>query len=281
MKIINFACITIFLFTVFTTAALAQKMKAEDVLAKHLDSIGTADARAAAKTLITVGNGTAQFMSTKDQVMQGRIVFASEGNKDFLGMNMNSNFYTGEKFAFDGKSIFVGYIYQNNRSVLGNFVQSNGSMISDGLIGGTLSTSWAMTNLSNSKAKLSFGGVKKIDGKELYAIGFSRKGGGDLDITLFFDKQTFQHVRTEYTRVSSAAIGLRPEQSSGFKESRYKLVEEFSDFKPEGSLTLPHSYRMFYSLSGQQGTTEIEWKFTLTEFAVNQKLDATTFTPKN
>lgn len=62
-------------------------------------------------------------------------------------------------------------------------------------------------------------------------------------------------------------------------KTRYGLTEEFSDFKTENGLTLPRKYRLFYSATGQQGTTEIEWMFVLNEFAYNQKLDPKTFEP--
>ena len=77
--------------------------------------------------------------------------------------------------------------------------------------------------------------------------------------------------------MSSAGIGVRPETSSQYIETRFKIVEEFGDHRPEVGLTLPHSYRILYSTSGQSGTVEIEWKFALTEFAKNQKFEPTTF----
>ena len=129
----------------FAISGFGQKMKAEDVIAKHLASIGSVDARSAAKTFVSVGTGTAQFKSTKDQVVQGRIVLASEGVNSFLGMNMNSNLYVGETFAYNGKDAFVGFVNLSARSVLGNFVQSNNTLLSEGLIGGTLSIAWALT----------------------------------------------------------------------------------------------------------------------------------------
>src|SRR4029078_7883379 len=110
-----------------------------------------------------------------------------------------------------------------------------------------------------------------------YALGYSPKGGGDITVTMYFDKDTFRHVRTEYKRTSSAAIGLRPEQSSGFSESRLKVTEDFTDFKAEKGLMLPHTYKLVYSISGQNGTTEIEWNFKLNEFAFNQKHEPKTF----
>lgn len=267
------------LFTVLLTAnfAFAQKLKAEDVLAKHLASIGTETARAAAKNQIIVGEAVIKFISRRDPAVVGRIVMASDGAKNFLGMSLNSTNYPQEKFTFDGKDSNVGFVKDGIRSVLGNFVSSNGKLLSESLFGGVLNTSWVLRDTTNKKAKLSFDGIKKINDKEVYALSYLGKVG-DVDITLYFDKEDFRHVRTEYKRTSSAAIGTRPEQSSGFSETRLRLTEDFSDFKTEGGLTLPHGYHILYSTTGgANGTTEIDWTFKLTNFAFNQKFADNTF----
>lgn len=257
----------------------AQKIKAEDVIAKHLDSIGTAEARAAARNMIVVGAGTSKYLSTADISSDGRIVIASEGPKFFLGINLTltSNRFADELFTFDGENGGAAIPRQGRRSNLGTFVQANKMMIDQGLFGGELSIGWVMENISANKGKLAFAGIKKIDGNEMYALDYTRKGGGDIDVTLYFDKATFRHVRTEYKRMSSAGIGVRPETSSQYIETRFKIVEEFGDHRAEAGLMLPHSYRIFYSVSGQSGTVETEWKFALTEFATNQKFDPATF----
>lgn len=261
----------------FSGLIFGQKMKAEDVIAKHLDSIGTAERREAVKSQIFVGDTTVKYITQKNQTTVGRIVLASSGVKNFWGMTLSSSDYPSEKFSFDGTKAKVGIVRVGNRSILGNFVASNNFLLEEGLLGGALSTSWSLRNLEERKAKVSYDGTKKIDGKEVYAIGYSVKGGGDLDVTLYFDKTTFRHVRTEYKRTSSAGIGLNPNQSSGFSETRLKVVEEFSDFKESEGLTMPHTYVLFYSISGQNGTTEIEWKSNLTESAFNQALSDSTF----
>jgi hypothetical protein len=216
----HFKLSALFALFVLVAPALAQKMKPEELLAKHLDSIGTAEARASVKSLIAVGDVAAKFISQKNQVVQGRIVLASAGEKNFFGMNLNSSVYSGEKFSYDGKKAKIGVVQAGAYSILGNFIKSNSMVLEESLLGGTLSTSWALLNSAEKKAKLSYDGAKKIDGREVYALGYSPKGGGDVDIVLYFDKETFRHVRTEYKRISSAGIGTRPEQSSGMSESR-------------------------------------------------------------
>jgi hypothetical protein len=258
-------------------AVVGQKMKPEDVIAKHLESIGTAEKRSAVTSMLVVGDVLVTFVTQKNQTAQGRLVVASSGEKIFLGMNLNAVDYPLEKFSFDGKDAKVAYVRTTERSTLGNFILSNKLLLEESLLGGTLSTSWALANLSPTKAKVSFGGQKKIDGQEVYMLSYSPKGGSDVDVDLYFDKATFRHVRSEYKRISSAGIGLRPEQSSGFIETRIKMTEDFGDYRDEGGLALPHSYKITYSISGQNGTSEVQWKFDLTQFAFNQKLDDKTF----
>lgn len=269
------------MLSVFLTGggvAFSQKMKAEDVLAKHLEAIGTAQKRLLLKSQITVGDAVVNFVSPKTPSAQGRIVLASAGEKNFWGLSTNRPEYPSEKFSFDGNKTQVGFVQLGTRSVLGNFILSNKMILEEGLLGGTLSSSWALLDMTSKRAKLSFEGTKKIDGKEAYVLGYSAKGGGDVNVNLYFDKETFNHVRTEYRRTSSASIGSRPEDSSRNIETRLRVTEDFSEFKPENGLNLPHNYRLMYSVEGQRGTTEIEWLFKLTNFAFNQNLAADTFT---
>ncbi len=262
----------------FANSTFAQKMKAEDVIAKHLDSIGTNAPRAATKSQIVVGDAQIKFITRKTTPVVGRIVIAAAGEKNFWGMNLNSTDYPSEKFSYDGNKAKVAFTRTGFRSILGNFVLSNNALIKDGLLGGTLSHSWSMLNTANNKAKISFDGTKKVAGKEAYVLGYSPKGGSDVDIKLYFDKETFRHIRTEYKRVSSAGIGASPEASSRYSENRITLTEDFSDFKPEGNITLPHGYRISYLTTGtSNGSTEIEFIFNLTQFAFNQNLAANTF----
>ncbi len=267
----------VLLLIAFAASVPAQKLKAEDVVSKHLDSLGTAESRTAIKTRVAVGDATAKFISSKNQIVQGRVVFASEGTKNFIGMNMNSTLYLGERFSYDGKNANVAFVQLNNRSILGNFVQSYDFMLTESTLGGTLASSWVLLQMAGNKGKLSSDGIRKIDGREYYVLGYTKKGGGDLDVAFYFDKETFRHTRTEYKRTSSARIGLTPEASSGFSETKYKITEDFSDFKAENGLTLPRKYRLFYSTTGEQGTTEVEWSFVINEIAFNHTLDPKTF----
>lgn len=258
--------------------ACAQKVTKEEVVTKHLESIGSGPAVGHIRNRLIVGVVVVTFVSQRNQRAEGRVVFASEKEKNYFGTKLNASDYSGEQFRFDGANSAIGYANLGTRTVLGNFVQSNNWMVADSIFGGVLASSWVLMRNADV-AKLSFDGVKKVGGKDAYVLAYSRKGGSDVDVRLYFDKETYRHVRTEYKRTSSAGIGTSPDQSSGFSETRIKLTEDFSDFRDESGLTLPHRYRITYGVTGQRGTTELLWDHVLSNFLFNQNLDASTFSP--
>lgn len=268
----------LFVLSVFLSATIvsAQKLTAEEILAKHLESIGTKEARAAVKTQIAVGEGEYRIVSKKNIVVPGRGMFASSGGKNYFGMNFQAADYQLDQFSYDGDKARASFVRAGQRSLLGNFVLSNDAVIRESLLGGTLATSWALLDMTAKKAKLSYDGTKKIDGRETYVLEYSPKSS-DLAIRLYFEKDTFRHVRTEYKRTFSAGIGRTANDSAKFDESRLTVTEDFGDYKKEKDLTLPHSYRLNYTTIGQNGTSEVEWAFNFTEFAFNQKLEDKTF----
>jgi hypothetical protein len=256
-----------------------QKMTAETVIAKHLDSIASAEKRSAVTSFIAVGDAKVEFISPKEQPAAGRIVMASQDGKLFYGMMFSSPTYPHEKIIYDGNKTFVAVVNAGNRSVFGNFLQSSSGIVSHGVFGGVLSNSWFLNSTPEARGKLRYEGTKKIGGKEVHSVSYQPKGGSDVEMTLFFDAATFNHVRSEYKRTNSAGIGRTIDESARQSESRLRLVEDFSDFKQFEGITLPHKYKLHYTVTSGRGTTDIVWTFDLNEFAINQKLDPSTFDP--
>jgi hypothetical protein len=144
-------------------------------------------------------------------------------------------------------------------------------------MGGALSSAWPLLNLSAQRVKLESGGTKKIDGKPTFEIKYSPRTGSSVQISLFFDQETFRHVRTEYTQVISAGIGANINASGAQRPRRYKMIEDFSDFQKEGGLTLPHTYKITLELDTPGGTFAGDWQLTLTQFNFNQAIPPSTF----
>ncbi|HKP70745.1 MAG TPA: hypothetical protein VJV05_15765 [Pyrinomonadaceae bacterium] len=271
-------CLTGTLTVLFLVAsfASAQKLKPEEIIAKHLEAIGTAEARAAVKSQTIVGDAKVVFVSQKNMAAQGRVVMASAGPKNFFGLQLNAVDYPGEKFSFNGTKTAISALMNGKRSVFGDFVDANELGVRESLFAGVLASSWAMNDIASKKVKLG-SGSKKIDGKEYYTVDYNPKSGSDFDITLYFEKDTFRHARTEYKRTKSGGIGNNPNQSSQITQNVLKVVETYSDFRDEKGLMMPHVYKLNYSETGQGGSVEIEWEYALNDFQYNQPLDEKTF----
>lgn len=245
----------------------------ETLIARHLESIGSAEARAAVRSRVTTGTVVSTVRLGGAGQLQGRAVLASTGNKSLIGMTFNDIKYSNENMAFDGKTVTVGQFTPGTRSPLGNFLLSFDMVLKQGLLGGTLSSAWPLLDLRATNPKLKYAGTKKVNNQQICVLNYYPRDSSFLGITLFFDAETFQHIRTEYEKVVNASMVTQNEVAASQQETRYKLTEEFSDFKKEGGLSLPHTYRLQLSISNQRGSLLQDWAFTLTQFAFNEALD--------
>ncbi len=261
----------------------AQKLAPEEIIAKHLDSIGSREKLTSVKNQLVLGD-VELIIKGSSVPVNGKIVIFSAATKNIWGMNLNSNDYPLDRFGYDGKDTRVGFTRPGVRSVLGGFIYSYTELLKEGLLGGTLTSSWALLNTDLRKPKLSYEGTKKIDGREAYVLSYSVKGGSDLDTKMYFDTKTYQHLRTEYNRIISARQGSTVDNSAGQGEDRYRLIEKFSDFKKAGDLTLPTKYNLSYEYSSSaairtanNAARYFEWKFNITNFSYNQPADEQAF----
>jgi len=281
---------------------LAADTKAEDVVAHHLDSIGTAAARAAAKTLIVQGSGDFKILVGGGGELQGTSALVSEGRKMILMVKLPNNDYHGEQFVTDGSKVSVAATTSNHGwSDFGQFVRTQDQIVHEGLLGGELTTAWALANLAENKAKLSFDGEKKVDGRELYQLTYHSKKRDELVIHLYFDPETYHHVLTTYSITLAAGLGgFSPSlsdqagltsssnpggadvtQSASQRQTRYTIEERFSDFKTQEGLTLPSKDSIRFTEELQNGTTKVYgWDLTAEEVSLNRPLDPKNFQVK-
>ena len=262
---------------VHTTTSSADKLTPEQIVAKHLDSIGTTKARASVTTRIIAGKSLVNFRTQPAGQASGRAVLASEGLKSLIGMSFPSPVYPREQLGFNGKSFLAAYTTPGVRSSLGSFLMTHDLIFKQGLMGGTLSATWPLLDLAARNPRLEYAGLKKVDNRMMHELRYFAHGGSDLEIKLFFEENTFLHVRTEYERVIAASIGTRSEIDAKDKETRYKMVEEFADFKNEGGLNLPHNYKIKLSVDQSGGTFLADWEINLIQFTFNEPIDPNSF----
>lgn len=254
-----------------------EKISSEEILLKHLDSISKTADRTTIKSTLVIGTSKASFRGKGAGFADGIVVLASEDEKNLIGMKFNNSDYPFEKMGYDGNKYSVGQVRPGIRSVLGEFLRLHGFILENGIMGGTLSRSWILLNFNEKKGKLKYSGIDTVQDKKLYKLKYSPKKGGDLDISFFFDTETFRHVRTEYKRVITSSMGTGVDNSAGQSEIRYTMIEEFSDFKAENTLNLPHNYRLFLEIISGSGTVSYDWNMDLQKFTFNNPIDPKEF----
>jgi len=260
------------------------KLTPAELIAKHLESIGSADVRARNHGTQIKGAFVLSAKQGGAGETQGQVLMFSQGSQNAL----NLLFEGDEKmaFAFDGNKTTVTQFRPGRHTPLEQFFAEYSDLIKEGLIGGTLSESWALLSSQEKNPKLEYAGLKKIDNQQLHALKYSLRKNPDLKITLYFDAETFRHVRTEYDRTIYTTEQQRIPGGPGRLPSagnerqatqRLTARETFADFKPEGGLNLPHDYKFELSVQSQTRPMLIDWAFNLTDFKFNLPLDAKQF----
>jgi len=284
---------TVFFCLVFSGAVSSgrinrsdQKLTASEVVAKHLDSLGPADARAKLHATQFKGTCTISVRQGGAGQVEGPVVMVSQGDQNLISMTFDSPDYPLEAFKYDGKKFTGTQVRPGRRTALGNFFVTHEILFKEGLVGGVLSSSWPLLNVEGKSPRLEYLGIKKIDGKDLHALKYVPRKGSDIKITLYFDTANFRHVRTDYQRViyesEQRKIGggggaMPPAQDQRSANARIEASEEFSDFKLEGGLNLPHNYKFHLAIQSEAAPALVDWEINLTEFVLNPQLDAKWF----
>ncbi|MCO6511664.1 MAG: hypothetical protein J5I65_12820 [Aridibacter famidurans] len=252
-------------------------MEAEELVSKHLASIGSEEARKKITSMTAAGPTKAVFKGRGTGETSGVVVLASQGRKNLIGMKFPTPDYPHERMGYDGNDFTVAFVVPGQRSELGEFLKTNDRSFKNGILGGVLSTSWELLDYSDERGELESCKTTKIDKVAVYRCRYKPDGGSDLKIEMFFDANTFRHVRTEYSRVVSARQGASIDDSARQQEERYELIEEFGNFSEESGLMLPHSYTIKYEKQTGQGTRLYTWTMDLQQFQFNNDIDPKEF----
>src|ERR1043166_9257039 len=140
----------------FARPAVAQKITSEQLILRHLESIGNAKARAAITTRIISGTAQVIIRTTPAGQAIGRAVLASEGNKQLFGMSFPSPVYPREQLAFNGVNFMAAFATPGARSVLGNFLVTNDTIFKQGLMCGVLSAGWPLVDAEKRQVNLDY-----------------------------------------------------------------------------------------------------------------------------
>jgi hypothetical protein len=260
------------LSTFSQTSGKMAKLTSDEIVAKHIASIGTPEAIAAAKSRVMVGEGSLKMKLGGIGHGGGPAQIASQNNMFLLVIILSAINYPYEKVGFDGKNLTVGRP-EGRRTELAEFLKSHTGIVKDGLFGGVYSAAWPFLPNVAKKPKMS-ASVVETGGKQFHKLEFS-PSGGNVRAVLTFDANTFQHVMSEYTY--SIAPRISRVGNSSQKPNYYTLTERFSDFAKAGDLVLPMNYTIDYSSSEDEGANWSQWNIRTKQVYYNEVLDASVF----
>jgi hypothetical protein len=254
------------------------KPKPDEIIAKHIASLGTAEAIAAAANRKSEGTAQARRVQSTFTTVMGKSFLASTKDMNLLLMLFEASSnddYKTERIAFDGSKLNIPFVTASSRSAIGSFTFEYPEIVKQGLLGGALFSSWALFDKANKVSKFEYQGKEKIGDLETYKVKLIPKGGSVLTIKLYFDAQTFRHVRTEYQRTITAGTVTVDEGRA--TEPRYKLIEDFSDFLPISGVTLPTTYKITFRVDTAQRGREFEWLMKFNRFVFDEQIPAEVF----
>src|SRR5712692_3921556 len=105
-------------------------MKPEDLVTRHLEALGSAEARVAAKTRVVQGAAVYRILVGGGGHLDGKTGLVSEGRKLRFMVKLPQNDYKGESVAFNGDAIQVAHSNANqSRSPFSSFVSSQDAIL--------------------------------------------------------------------------------------------------------------------------------------------------------
>ena len=263
-------------FCLFTSVTPAKKLKKEELVSLHLNSIGENLAR---KTRLAQGVGTMDIRVGGSGRLAGPAVFVSEGTMLRTSFRFGHSTYAEETAIRNGDKVEVRHITPGQRSQLGDALWNNlPRLMQEGLYGGVLGTDWALLDVKGRRSKLNYRGLKDFDDKKVHQLQYRMRKGVDYNITLYFEPETYRHIASRYRLIVPAGMGRRIENIPGSgagpaggsataprvadpeSRSRITLEERFQDFKDVDGLTLPHTYRLTVNQSLQQSSFVGHWE---------------------
>jgi hypothetical protein len=281
------------------TYAKDKKPTAEEVVAKHLESIGSPEVLAGIKSRSATGLVSLRRpVGTVPQILpesgkrtdDNNLLVASEGRNLGMVMKFYDQDYVGEHLAFDGKDVTIAYVYSTmkstfaapsnlnrgfvgipldlNKGLLGGFIDRSKGLLSEGFISGTLSTAWPLLNTAERKCKLQYE-LKDYSGVKLHQLTYIPKSRRNLDkivVHMFFNFESYRHVMTEYLYM-------------GLTNPEIIVLEKFGSYRNVDGLMLPHSYSIEFNV--WRGTTPTLWSFEIKQLIHNGPIDPQVFHVKN
>jgi hypothetical protein len=235
--------------------AKKKKLKPEELVSLHLQAIGAAER----DTCLADGSGVLTILRGGGGALKGPAKFLSEGRKLRMSILFNRSDYPAEEVSFDGNEVDVSQMSPGRRSPLGEFLYQYDEIVTEGLFGGVLSTGWSLLGVDERKPKLKYEGLKKVDDVEYHALRYRPRKRSDVEIRVYFDPQTYQHLMTIYKLRIEPFGGRTMDERALQAVVRYDVRESFAEFKEVGGLTLPSEWIVDYTREVGTNIDMLRW----------------------
>ena len=241
------------------------KITTDELIAKHLASLGTPEARAAAHSCGV--DGATRYVVTLGGAgqVEGSLKLGSDGRKMRLVMRFSTPYYMGEDFVSDGSKVNIAPIISGKQTILSAFFLRRTELLQEGLFGGTLTSAWPLLDLKAMKPNLRYTGLHKVDGRDLHELIYEpRKSAGDVHIRLYFEPDTFRHVMTVYdgrglvSKQQTVSTTARSASGIVADEVREILTERFSDFTTVDGVVVPTTWSINLA-NDSSNSSEMRW----------------------
>jgi hypothetical protein len=267
MRLIKLGIVLVLSCAVALPAFAAGKLTLDDVIARHLQSIGTPAARAAVKSRVAQGTTRFEFVTGGAGKMDGKTTLVSQENNSRLVMRFGNVDYQGEDLLTNGDRVDVRGT--PNRSTFGTFLYTQNALIREGLFEGQLSTAWPFLDPKVRGAKLTYNGLKTIDGHDAHEVKYVPRKSTDLEIRVYFDSETFRHVATvtsvnldprlvgdvlnstDFMGRGTPGDNDRLTAQARQQPVRFKIEQRFSVFREVDGVTVPMESLLRFTIEGQ------------------------------
>lgn len=226
----------------------------------HLHSL-LGERTAPSETRTGLGGAQIQIILGGTGLLVGDARFLSAPERLYYIGEFDNPDYDREEFAYDGSRVHIGFHAPGSYTQLGNFLNVYDEMLKEGLLGGALSLSWPLLDESEAASRLRYRGLKRIENRQLHEVDYQMRRGRNLRVKMYFEPETFHHVKTTYeVRTPAAQMGPTPEATTLQRRVTFKLEENFSEFDRFDGQMLPRGWMIQLSLDTGASSSLWEWR---------------------
>ena len=118
--------------------------------------------------------------------LAGAATLLSEGSNLGIVMRIGHQSYSGDHFAYDGKSVTVEDFDIGMKSPLAEFINSYNKIMKNGMLGGVFSRAWQLFDIKGNRPRTMTVRKNKVEGTELYELEYRpRDDHGEMRIFVF------------------------------------------------------------------------------------------------